>query len=56
MQGLIGNSWLARRFLVDEQLAVDLMRHAIEEMGNLADFLPGLYAEENALEEANEPS
>lgn len=47
VQGLIGNSWLARQLLVDDQLAVDLMTHAIQEMGNLGDFLPDLYAAEN---------
>ncbi len=48
IEALLGNSWLARRILVDETLAVDLMTHAIQEMGNLSDFLPGLYGVETA--------
>lgn len=48
IEGLLGNTALARLFLVDRQLAVDLMQHAVEEMGYLADFLPGLYAAERA--------
>ncbi len=47
IEGLLGNTWLARRVLVGESFAVDLMTHAIEEMGYLADFLPDLYTEEN---------
>jgi len=43
LEGLVGNTALARFLLVDEQFAVDLMTHAIEEMGYLADFLPQLY-------------
>lgn len=43
IEGLLGNSWLARRLLVNETLAVDLMTHAIQEMGYLSDFLPELY-------------
>ena len=45
IEGLLGNTWLARRILVDETLAVDLMTHAIQEMGYLSDFLPHLYLE-----------
>ena len=48
VEGVIANSWLARRLLVDEQLAVDLMTHAIEEMGYLSDFLPELHAKETS--------
>lgn len=47
-QGAIGNTWLARRILVDEQFAVDLMTHAIQEMGYLSDFLPELYSGETS--------
>lgn len=43
VEGLVGNSWLARHILLNEKFATDLMRHAIEEMGILADFLPELY-------------
>lgn len=46
VEGVLGNTWLARRILVDEKLATDLMTHAIEEMGYLSDFLPELYGEE----------
>ena len=48
VEGLVGNTALARLFLVRERLATDLMIHAIEEMGYLADFLPALYVQENA--------
>lgn len=54
VEGVLGNTWLARHLLVDEKLAVDLMTHAIQEMGYLADFLPELYTEE--LAEASETS
>ncbi|MEP2990566.1 MAG: hypothetical protein ABJN65_08600 [Parasphingorhabdus sp.] len=46
VEGVLGNTWLARRILVDEKLATDLMSHAIQEMGYLSDFLPQLYSEE----------
>lgn len=46
VEGMLGNTWLARRVLLDEGLAVDLMTHAIQEMGNLSDFLPELYGQE----------
>ncbi|MEP3422743.1 MAG: hypothetical protein ABJN35_13475 [Erythrobacter sp.] len=45
-EGLLANTWLARRILLTDEFAVDLMTHAIEEMGILADFLPELYAKE----------
>lgn len=32
VEGVLGNTWLARRILVDEKLATDLMSHAIQEM------------------------
>ena len=37
--------WL---FEGEEGMARDLMQHCIEEMGNLADLLPDLYAKETA--------
>ena len=43
IEGVLGNTWLARQILISEKTAVDLMTHAIEEMGYLADFLPELY-------------
>jgi hypothetical protein len=46
IEGLLGNTMLARSAMAGEQLANNLMTHAIQEMGNLADFLPQLYAEE----------
>jgi hypothetical protein len=45
-EGMAGNTWLARNLLIDEEMATNLMTHAIEEMGILADFLPELYAQE----------
>ena len=47
-EGLAGNTWLARTILIDEEMATNLMTHAIEEMGILADFLPELYAAETS--------
>lgn len=46
MEGLLGNTWLARKLLIKKQFANDLMTHAIEEMGILSDFLPELYEAE----------
>lgn len=46
IEGIIGNTALARLFLVDEQQATALMTHAIEEMGYLSDLLPALYEQE----------
>ena len=54
VEGLVANTWLARRLLLSEGFAVDLMTHAIEEMGILADFLPELYANETAPDQASE--
>lgn len=45
IEGLLGNTALARRVAISETDAVDLMTHAIQEMGYLSDFLPALYAE-----------
>jgi hypothetical protein len=44
IEGLIGNTYLARRVGVRKSYAVALMNHATQEMGNLAEFLPTLYA------------
>ncbi|RZV33380.1 MAG: hypothetical protein EX262_06810 [Sphingomonadaceae bacterium] len=45
IEGLAANTWIARVLLLDEGFATNLMTHAIEEMGTLADFLPQLYAD-----------
>lgn len=47
IEGLIGNTYLARKLSIQKSDGIDLMTHAIEEMGYLADFLPALYASEN---------
>lgn len=47
IEGVLGNTALARYILLDEKIATDLMTHAIQEMGYLSDFLPELYTEEN---------
>jgi len=46
IEGVIGNSYLARRLGVKSSDARALMNHATEEMGYLAEFLPELYAAE----------
>ena len=46
IQGFIGNTALARLFVLDKQIAEDLKRHAQEEMKYLADLLPTLYESE----------
>lgn len=46
IEGLLGNTWMARSIMLDEAFANNLKTHAIEEMGYLADFLPELYAAE----------
>jgi len=48
IEGLLGNTALARFILIDSQMSVDLMTHAIEEMGFLADFLPELYSSQTS--------
>jgi hypothetical protein len=48
IEGLIGNTALARFILIDPQFAKDLMIHAIQEMGILSDFLPEIYNKETA--------
>ncbi|MEM8500855.1 MAG: hypothetical protein AAF542_22765 [Pseudomonadota bacterium] len=47
--GFLGNTALARMLLVDKEFAVDLMTHAIQEMGYLADFLPDLYTSQRQI-------
>ncbi|MEP3050993.1 MAG: hypothetical protein ABJP48_07805 [Erythrobacter sp.] len=49
IEGLAANTWLARRLLIRQEFADNLMTHAIEEMGTLSDFLPELHAAETAL-------
>ena len=46
IQGFIGNTALARLFVLDKQSAEDLKSHAKEEMKYLADLLPTLYESE----------
>ncbi len=43
---LIGNTNLVRRLMVKEDKAAGLLKHCIEEMGYLSDFLPELYRAE----------
>lgn len=53
LEGLIGNTYLARRIAVSDRDAFALMNHAIQEMGYLADFLAELYTTEMADAAAN---
>lgn len=46
IEGVIGNTYLARKLGIRKSDAVALMRHCVEEMGYLADLLPELYASE----------
>jgi len=46
IEGLLGNTYLARKIGIRKSSAINLMNHATEEMGYLAEFLPGLYAQE----------
>ena len=55
IKGVLGNTALARYLILNRRFAVDLMTHAIEEMGYLADFLPQLYAEELSLQRTAAP-
>lgn len=48
VKGRLGNTFLARQLVLDEEFAVALMTHALEEMGFLAVFLPELYAAQAA--------
>ena len=47
LEGVFGNTALARYLLINNKMANDLMTHALQEMGTLADFLPRLYGEQN---------
>ena len=47
IEGLLGNTAALRYLLACREPGIDLMTHAIEEMGYLADFLPGLYRDES---------
>lgn len=51
IEGILGNTALARVLLVDEKMAIDLMIHTIQEMSYLSGFLPELCSAENAMEE-----
>lgn len=46
IEGIVANTYLARRLGVSRSAAIDLMNHCTEEMNILAGFLPDLYAEE----------
>ena len=48
IEGIVANTYLARKIGVRQSTALDLTHHAIEEMGSLAEFLPELYASETA--------
>jgi len=47
IEGVVANTYLARRLGVSKQAATDLMNHCTEEMSILAGFLPGLYEAEH---------
>lgn len=53
IEGMIGNTFLARSLLLNEKSGADLKRHAQEEMTYLAELLPPLY---RARDNANEKS
>jgi len=46
IEGVLGNTYIARKLGVPKSDALDLMNHATQEMSYLAEFLPELYAEE----------
>lgn len=46
IEGIVANTYLARKLGVSKSAAVDLMNHCTEEMSILAGFLPDLYAAE----------
>lgn len=46
IEGILGNTYLVRKLGVPKSDAIDLMTHATQEMGYLAEFLPELYAAE----------
>ena len=54
IQGFIGNTALARLFVLDKQSAEDLKSHAQEEMKYLADLLPTLYESEKEVRSPRE--
>lgn len=56
IEGVLGNTYLVRALALGESDARAVMIHAIEEMGILADFLPGLYAQETGLSPVPVPS
>jgi hypothetical protein len=47
LKGFIGNTFLTRLLVLNQQSAKDLKRHAEEEMKYLAELLPPLYGSEN---------
>tara|TARA_Y100000031_G_scaffold145545_1_gene178261 strand:- start:133 stop:765 length:633 start_codon:yes stop_codon:yes gene_type:complete len=47
LKGFIGNTFLTRLLVLNQQSAKDLKRHAEEEMKYLAELLPPLYESEN---------
>ena len=51
IEGVVANTYLARRLGVSKQAATDLMNHCTEEMSILAGFLPGLYEAEHLNQE-----
>jgi len=54
-EALLANTYLARRLAIGKSDGVDLITHAVEEMGYLADLLPELYrAETSSLSSAPE--
>lgn len=46
IEGIVANTYLARKLGVSRSAAIDLMNHCTEEMSILAGFLPELYAAE----------
>lgn len=46
IEGILGNTYLARMAALRKSSSLDLMRHAETEMGILAEFLPELYKSE----------
>jgi len=54
IEGLVANTYLARRLGVSGQAATDLMKHCAEEMRILAGFLSALYATEHSASDQQE--
>ena len=44
---IIGNGYLTRLIFINEQLGIDLTKHAKEEMSYLSNILPSIYRENN---------